>query len=409
MRTDIQNMLNQIPKEALPLMNKSEMARRLNCDPRTVDRYVKMETGTLPPKKRKTKPSLLDDYKAIILDKYDNHAASGSAIYHYIKQKGYQGKYSILTDFLRSHRHEQTKKATVRFETSPGLQAQIDWKEDLTMTNRNGEEICVNIFLAVLGYSRLKFVCLTEDRTQRTLFCCLKNAFEYFGGIPKELLFDNMKTVVDRSRSSFSKVELNETFRFFAADAGFTPITCRPYRPQTKGKVEALAKLTKRLVVYNNEFDTFLDLQNIVDNFCRKINQEVSQATDEVPNIRFEDEKEHLLPLPKTDLLLSYISRQKEYKVSKESMIRYKGCKYSVPTTYIGAHLTVKETVEGYLNLYYNGDLLVCHPLSGKRYNYKRTHLQEILQSDSCRHMTDSDVLAFMQDNLSMMDIFLGE
>lgn len=409
MRLDIKNKLNAIPKEELNLLNKSEMARRLNCDPRTIKRYVQIQQGTQQPKERPSKKSLLDDYKSIILDKVDNHGATAAAVYKFIQKKGYQGKYSILKDFVRNHKQEQLKKATVRFETNPGLQAQIDWKEQFTLVNREGKEFKINLFLAVLGYSRLKFLWVTMDRNQQALFSCLIETFRYFQGIPHELLFDNMKTVVDRSRSTFSKVELNETFRYFAADAGFTPITCRAYRPQTKGKVEALARLTNRLVVYNNEFDTFEDLQRIVQEFTEDLNCEVSQATGEIPWKRYEKEKEHLKPFVPMDLLLSYISRPKEFKVTKESMISYKGQKYSVPTKYIGCRVTVMESSEGDLSIYYTGDFITCHAASDKKYNYKPGHLYEILKSDACSHMSEEDVLSFMENNLSMMDLFLGE
>src|SRR5690606_13552573 len=109
----------------------------------------------------------------------------------------------------------------------------------------------VNIFLMVLGYSRIKYLKLTVDRTQKTLFECLYDGFEYFGGAPKEILFDNMSTVVDRSRTIFKNIAINNVFKHFAMDAGFEVITCRPYRPETKGKVETLAKLVDRLMVYN--------------------------------------------------------------------------------------------------------------------------------------------------------------
>lgn len=99
----------------------------------------------------------------------------------------------------------------------------------MSIRTKSGETLKVNIFLIVLGFSRLKYICLTSDRTQETLFRYLMNAFDFFGGVPQEILFDNMKTVVNHSKSTFTKVELNQTFKYFASDAGFKPITCRPY------------------------------------------------------------------------------------------------------------------------------------------------------------------------------------
>ena len=217
----------------------------------------------------------------------------------------YSGKERCLlnkSEFFSKHKRNEIKKATIRFETTPGQQAQVDWKENLTMISRHGEIFKVNIFLMVLGFSRIKYTCLTTDRKQNTLFLCLINAFKYFGGIPHEILFDNMKTVVDRNISTFSRVQFNETFKHFADDAGFIPIACRPYRPQTKGKVESLAKLTNRLVVYNEEFDDFDQLSKIVSDFNGEINSEVSQAIDEIPFKRLLKEKEYLKPLPMMDM-----------------------------------------------------------------------------------------------------------
>lgn len=410
MRNDIATFISQLTREERCLLNKSEMARRYNCDPRTIDRHLKIENGELIPKKStRTYISKLEEFKPIIINKVDVHGASAKAVFKFIEKKGFDGKYTIVSDFVRSHKSNEIKKATIRFETSPGVQAQVDWKENITMTSKRGEIFKVNIFLIVLGYSRIKFVRLTTNRNQETLFECLIESFRYFQGIPREILFDNMKTVVDRSKTNFRRVEFNEVFKHFADDAGFKPIACRPYRPQTKGKVESLAKLTNRLVVYNEEFDSYEDLEKIVINFNDEINSEISQATLETPISRLEKEKEYFNPLPMFDMLHSYISRQKEYKVTKESMISYKGKKYSVPTRFIGNKVNVNETSDGNLCIYYNDDFLVCHPLSERSFNYKVGHMHEILKSDACKHLSDDDINRFIEENMLNMDLFLGE
>lgn len=222
----------------------------------------------------------------------------------------------------------------------------------------------------VLGYSRYKFIKLTSDRDQKTLFQCMIEGFRYFGGIPQELLFDNMKTVVNHAKTTFTRTEFNSTFSYFAKDAGFEPIACRPYRPQTKGKAESLAKLMNRLRAYNQEFETWDELENIVNEFLEDINHEKSQGINDIPVEKFKNEKEYLLPLPSMDCLLTYIFVQKEYKVSNESMVKYKGKKYSVPTKYIGLKMTIDETDSGILNVYYNGNFIISHQISDKMYNY---------------------------------------
>lgn len=410
MRKDIHNKLKKYTREEQCLLNKSELARRFNCDARTIDRYLKINSGELETKKSsRVYKSLIDDYKPIIIEKVDTFGATAMAVYKFIDKKGYKGKYSTVAAFINKHKNVEIKKATVRFETTPGLQAQVDWKENLTMISKHGEIFKVNIFLMVLGYSRIKYVKLTTDKEQKTLFKCMISAFSYFGGIPKEILFDNMKTVVDRNKSTFSSIEFNKTFKYFADDAGFKPIACRPYRPQTKGKVESLARLTNRLAVYNGEFEDYDDLGEIVQDFMKEVNNEISQAINETPLSRLNKELEYLKPLPPMDSLVSYVSCEKEYKVSKESMVNYKGKKYSVPTKYIGLKVNITETCDGNISIYYNGDFIVCHSLSDNKYNYKIGHMHEILKSDACKHLTDAKIDEFIRDNMSMMDILLRE
>lgn len=140
----------------------------------------------------------------------------------------------MVNKFVSKHKKEENRKATIRFETVPGYQAQVDWKEKFKIFDRYGTEYTINIFLMILGYSRKRFIKLTFDRSQQTLFECLTEAFRYYGGTTEEILFDNMKTVVDQVKSTYHCVVINEKFRQFAKDANFNVVTCRAYRPQTK-------------------------------------------------------------------------------------------------------------------------------------------------------------------------------
>jgi len=402
MRKDVINQINMIKE--LGSINKSEIARRLGCNRRTVDRYLKSDSTT---RKKREYVSILENYKSIIIDKVDNYGVSSMAIFKFIQQKGYDGGYLTVNNFVKQHKNDQIKKATIRFETTPGLQAQVDWKESVIMVNKYGEAFEINIFLIVLGYSRLKFIKLTSNKTQKVLFECMFESFRYFKGIPRQILFDNMSTVVDRNNSTYKNVSLNKVFKAFCEDAGFEPILCRPYRAQTKGKIETVAKLMDRLKVYNEEFETFEDLDKIIKEFNNDINNEISQGTNEKPIFRFEKEKEYLRPLPPIDCLLSYFHHEKEYKVSRESMISYKGQKYSVATRLIGCYVTVQET-EDLINIYYTEDLVVCHKKSDKFLNYKIEHAHEILKSDAMRHCTDKDISDFIEKNLRNMDMILN-
>ena len=402
MRKDVQALIN-FHREEAELLNKSEIARRMNCDRRTVDRYINNPTARVSTREY---TSELEPFKETIINKVDMYGSTAMAVYKFIQKRGFKGKYGIVAKFVREHKDLSQKKATIRFETSPGLQAQVDWKENLQMINRGGTAFTVNIFLMVLGYSRYKVMILTSDKTQSTLFRCMIEAFKYFGGIPHEILFDNMATVVDKAKTHYTKTRFNKTFSYFAADAGFEPVACRAYRPQTKGKAESLAYLTSRLIPYNREFDTFEDLAAITSEVMNEINNYTSQATDKIPAIVLQEEKEYLKPLPPMDLLLSYLSDQKEYKVSKESMVTYHGHKYSVPVKYVGEYVTVEDT-DDTVQIYFNKDLIVCHEKSDKKFNYKKEHVKEILKSDALKGHSDADIEKFIKEKLSMMDKLL--
>ena len=401
MRQDVLNQITLILRGGeKEIMSKAAIARIMGCDPRTVKRYL---NGYKPKeKKRKAKKSKLDNFKETIISKLEIGCTS-MAIFKFIQKEGFSGSYSLVAEFVQKHKQEQLKKATIRFETAPGFQAQVDWKENLKMISKNGELFEVNIFLMVLGYSRMKFVKLTSDKTQNTLFKCMNEAFKYFEGVPKEILFDNMATVVDRANSRIGNVKLNTKFIQYSKDIGFNPITCRIFRPQTKGKVESLAKLVDRLQVYNHEFETYEELEKIVKIFMQEINNEISQGTNMKPVERLKKETKYLLPLPNQNILNTYTTSPKEYKVSKESMITYKGKKYSVPTYLIGKSVSVVETDE-YIHIYYTTNFVTKHKKQERFLNYHKEHIVDILKSDSLKGCSNDEIEMFVKEHLSIYD-----
>ena len=177
MRKDILNAITEL-KEVKEMVNKSEIARRFGCSYNTVTKYLNKEEKV---KTKRVYTSKLDKFKGIIIDKVDNYGANGRGIYNFIKDKGYTGSYGIVSKFIKEYKIEEHRKATIRFETSPGLQAQVDWKEDFKIVNRAGETFVINIFLMILGYSRYKYIELTLNRNQDTLFECIMHACSILG------------------------------------------------------------------------------------------------------------------------------------------------------------------------------------------------------------------------------------
>ena len=385
-------------------VNKSALAKHYNCCWRTIDRRLNPEKYKKEKKIRKY-TSKLDKYKELIDAKLEENNIPATGIYFLLRTKyDFDGKYGIVRKYVASKKENIIKELTIRFETIKGYQSQVDWKEKLKLKDIYENEYVVSIFLIVLGNSRYKYIELTFDQTQSTLFKCLVNAFKYFGGITEEILFDNMKTIVDRTRSSLNNVIINSKAEQFSKDAGFKIITCRPYRPRTKGKVETLAKIMNRLKAFNNEFKDLKELDEIVKKLNYSLNyEEKSQATNEIPNVLFQKEKEYLKPV-NIDILKNYYIPEKVYKVSNESMITYKGIKYSVPIQYIGKQITVLDEDET-IHLYYNSKLIYSYNKSKKcRYNYKEQDYIDILKHSSFDYKTNNEIKEFIEHNLKSLD-----
>ncbi|PCF37380.1 DDE-type integrase/transposase/recombinase, partial [Staphylococcus delphini] len=275
------------------------------------------------------------------------------------------------------------------------------------MHDKFGKRYQFNIFLYVLHYSKMKYITLTWDRKQDTLFQCLKESFEYTGGVPKEIWFDNMKTVVDRPRTQYRKVVFNTLFHQFSKDANFEPIACRPYRPQTKGSVESLAKFVEqRLRPYDYEFYDAVELISLVNHFCHEMNHyEISQATDCYPIDLFNSEEKHLLNPFNVQLLDTYVEDECIRIVSKESMVNFRKGKYSVPTKFIGEEVQlIFNELTDELSIYFDAELIRTHHLSEKKFNYVTEDMCEILKSDAFKHKDDQEILTYIEDSLLKYD-----
>ncbi len=196
----------------------------------------------------------------------------------------------------------------------------------------------------------------------------------------------------------------NEKFRQFAKDARFIPIACRPFRPQTKGKVEALARTINRLMVFNYEFENEQELKQIVHEFMHDLNNERSQAVNDKPAKLITEEQKVLFPFNRLELV-RYVSRNQHVlqKVSIESMVQYQNSKYSVPVKYIGKEVTL-DVRKDTLFIWYRHHCIRSHPLSEKSLNYQRDDSLEILRSDVFKYLEDEELERFVEENLDAYD-----
>ena len=197
-------------------------------------------------------PTKLDRYRAILETRLAAYPAlSAVRLLEEIRAAGYTGGYSQLTTLVRQLRPVVPAEAVVRFETPAGHQAQVDFAEfQLPWGKRYA-------LLVVLGYSRLLWCRFSARQDMRTLLTGLEDAFLAFGGVPRELLFDQMKAVITRDlRLQGGTLVHNLEFLRFAHDWGFTPHACRPYRAQTKGKVERPVRDVRENLLHGRTFLT---------------------------------------------------------------------------------------------------------------------------------------------------------
>ncbi|EBH8951789.1 IS21 family transposase [Salmonella enterica] len=224
-------------------MSIRAIAKELNISRNTVRKHLKAKPEAPRYSPRPPTASVLDEYKDYIRQRIaDAHPYKipGTVIAREIMAQGYNGGMTILRVFIRSLSTPQPPELTVRFETEPGRQMQVDWG-----TMRNGKSP-LHVFVAVLGYSRMLYIEFTDNMRYDTLESCHRNAFHFFGGVPQEVLYDNMKTVVlQRDAYQSGQHRFNPSLWQFGKEMGFSPRLCRPFRAQTKGKVERMVQYTR--------------------------------------------------------------------------------------------------------------------------------------------------------------------
>ena len=369
-------------------VNKSQIARELGVAVRTVGKYL---NGYVKPITRNRK-STIDNFKPIIrsllseesiqvfyykrvLWQYlkDNHGldCAQSSFRRYISNNPEFNDY-----FKRRKKGYISNNSSMRFETDKGQQAQLDWKENIDFVLSNGEVININIFVLILSYSRFRVYKLSLEKTQDILFSFLNESFEAFGGVPKEVLTDNMKTVMDEPRTAYRNGKTNNKFQQFADDYGFKVRPCIAGRPNTKAKVEAPMKLLDEIRAYNGTLNID-ELHELVSKLNNRINSTCHTSTGKIPVLHLEKEKDFLLELPTEQIRNRYNIITTSVKVNRQSMISYKSNQYSVPPEYIGKKLKL-QVYDNQLHLYYNTNLVTIHEIKNQKLNYHDSHYLQI-------------------------------
>lgn len=298
-------------------VSKTELAKRFGISRRTVYHWI--ETGQLDRdldgqaaryRPRPPVATRLDPYKGIIQARLEAFPLlSAQRLFEEVRAAGYPGGYTQLKEHVRQVRPAAPPDPVVRFETPPGYQGQVDFGTFQLPWGRR------YALLVVLGYSRLLWMRFYARQTLMTLIRGLESAFEFFGGVPQELLFDQMRSVVlSDERLGGSGLIMNAEFVRFAAHWGFRARACRPYRARTKGKVERPIRYVRESFFYGRTFLNDEDLNTQGEHWLEKIcNVRRHRTLGEAPLVRFERDERLFLgalatrPYPQISLPSSVI------------------------------------------------------------------------------------------------------
>jgi transposase len=302
-----------------------EIARELGLSRNTVRRYLR-EPEAVRYRPRPSRPAKLDPYKPYIRQRLAAAAPDlipATVLLAECRERGYAGSYTMLKAFVASLRPAVPPAPLVRFETEPGEQMQVDWATIRRGTDR------LSVFVATLGWSRNTYAEFVSDERLETLIACHEHAFLAFGGVPREVLYDNMKTVVvERDAYGRGRHRFHPGFVDFAGHCGFRPRLCRPYRAQTKGKVERFIRYLRASFwvplasqYAQNGLVVDREAANIaVRRWLREVaNARVHATTAAVPSERLESERASLQPVPAP--YTSLIERQIPQRASRRPIL----------------------------------------------------------------------------------------
>ena len=318
---------------------QKQIAEQLGRTDRTIRTWLKQ----MPRERKKpVRRSKLDTYKPLIETLVrENPEINGARIYEKLLKSGFTGKGSIVREYITKIRKEETLKAVIRFETEPAHQAQVDWIE-FGRQNVNGRIRKLYAFVMVMGYSRMPFVCFTTRMDSATLLHCHIKAFGFFGGIPEEILYDNMRTAWYYDGGHW---QTNRQLSRFAYHYGFVPKRCKIHRPETKGKVERFNQYFENsfFVDYDRCPLELTALNEAALAWIRRIAGNRLAQFNQSRNERFDHEKQFLKAIPAG---IFDVRDAIPLVVSRESCITYKTNKYSVPPVFIGKTITARPFVE---------------------------------------------------------------
>jgi transposase len=350
------------------------IARELGVDRKTVKRWRRV--GGWKPRTRGTRRRALDPFAGFLEQRGPEVGWNGSVLLRELRALGFEGGYLQVQRFVRPLRDAKrwATVATVRFETEPGRQAQVDYGQMRVWIGEGWERI--HLFVFTLGYSRRLFVQAYRDERLGSLLDGHERAFRQFAGVPLECLYDNPRTVTLGREAG--RVLWHPVFEDFARYWGFTPRVCQPYRARTKGKVESGVKYVKRNALAGRRFHSFAELEAWLAQWSAEVADVRTHGTTFArPIDRFAAEG------------LTAIGERAPYRfervrlrvVPSDALVSIAASRYSVPVRFVGETVRVHETADHYEIYHREVAPIARHAKAGRHaVVMERAHYQGLLR-----------------------------
>jgi transposase len=351
----------QVVEEVLVRLRRGEpllaVARALDLDAKTVRAWRRR--GGYRPRQPRVRISILAPYQAWLQARAPEVDFNAAVLYRELRAQGYAGSAVHVRRAVRPGRlAAREPHATMRFETPPGQQAQVDFGQRRVWIG--DRYVPAHLFVCTLGYSRRLYPTAFPHERLDAVLQGHEQAFRHFGGVPAQIVVDNAKpTVLHHGRDA---VIWHPTYADFAAYYGFRPWAHWPYRPQTKGKVESGVKYVKRNALAGKRFGSWAQLNDWLLEWATTIaDVRVHGTTHEIPLVRFAAEQ--LTPL---GLRPPYCHERVRHRVvPADALVAIDGSRYSVPVRYVGATVVIRELASAY-EILHQDTVIARHPRLGR-------------------------------------------
>jgi transposase len=342
------NTIRELAVQGKPIRT---IAKELGLARNTVRKYLRAGTEA---QARPQRPSKLDPYKAQLRRWVaEDHLYNCETLVRRLQAAGYAGKTTVVKDFVRPLRPRAAgQQPVVRYETLPGEQLQFDWGE--FTYEQEGARRKLFGFTAILSYSRMRYVVFAKRCDAPSLIRSLVEAFAYFGGLPRAVLTDRMKTVLLDMETG--RPHWHPRFQELVSALGITPRVCKAYTPQTKGKVERSVGVVKHDFWPGVRFSEVDDLNQQARTWCDQLNHRIHRTTRQRPVDQLV--LEGLRPLPAGWAWERFVAEER--RVSWDGYVSYDGVLYGLPSepALAGGRVQVSEW-QGQLTFWQQGRVVL--------------------------------------------------